>query len=32
MSDFPSSPQKCAKMGLVTHFRIVEGKLSKKAF
>lgn len=27
MADFPSSPHKCAKAGLVTHFKIMEEKL-----
>lgn len=27
MADFPSSPHKCAKAGLVTHFKIMEGRL-----
>lgn len=31
MSDFPSSLQKCAKMGLVTHFKMVEGRLGEKS-
>lgn len=31
MSDFPSSPHKCAKAGLVTHFKVMEEKLGEKA-
>lgn len=31
MSDFPSSPPKCAKTGLVTYLEIMEEKLGEKS-